>query len=179
MNFFIRTLLVQLVPITGFCCSCPPSKSFQDELVREWEISTDIIQVKVFSLERKKNKAKAVVLENFKGNSKEGDTITLISTDFCYPYIDDLGTWLIYSKLHNGTLNINPCGLSRDLERPENNMHFSFPLPPPLLEDSISLEEQNYNSNRNKVSYDSIQFFLTYEAPLIELNYLTGRKRNN
>lgn len=84
------------------------------------------------------------IVEVFKGNLTENDTIKGINYLSCEPIISQNGNWLLYGRFNSGLLNVNTCGLSRDINAPMRNRYFTIiPLPPENYSDTIKIDSRN------------------------------------
>ncbi len=162
--------------MTGIACTCEPPKTFNEELVNEWNRSTDIIQVEILNIDLSNGIATGRILENFKGIHPKGDKVKIGFSFTCFPYIKSTGIWMIYSYNDNGILRINKCGLSRDLSKPRENGHFNLPYPLEPL-DRTQIGDNSEETEEAKRKRDEIQSFLDNEAPKLELEYLRNKKK--
>jgi hypothetical protein len=131
MKLVLSIFLFFVTAIKLFACDCGPLEQLDTIRAQEYKNSDVIFTGRIISLSEGWEDYKIGVTESFKGNIKKGQILTGKNTIDCEPFINMGGDWLIYGKIVNDSLVINPCGLSRSFKYPYENRYFStVPLPP-------------------------------------------------
>jgi len=137
----MRTILFALALVlstANYACSCSPPGKYEVALSKEIEYSDNVIIGEILEISDNQKVITLKVKEIFKGELKQGQIITFKNNYYCEPFVDELGDWLIYSRMLDGEFSINPCGLSRSLKNPIKNRYFSV-IPPPAPQHPDSL----------------------------------------
>lgn len=131
---FILSLFILFFFVTGtklFACDCGPLEKLDTIREKEYGNSDVVFTGRIISLSEGWEDFQIGVTEFFKGKIKRGQILSGKNNTGCEPYIDKGGEWLIYGKIVNDSLVINPCGLSRSFDFPYENRYFrSIPVPP-------------------------------------------------
>ncbi|MFS4446775.1 hypothetical protein [Maribacter sp. 2307UL18-2] len=61
---------------------------------------------------------KITVVESLDGGDLQGNVYLGLNLRYCEPYVDKVGTWLVYGRMEDGFLKMNICGISRSFENP-------------------------------------------------------------
>lgn len=131
LELFISVLFFFVSGTRLLACDCGPLEKLDTIREKEYENSDVVFTGRIISLSEGWVDFKIGVTESFKGNIKKGQILSGKNNTDCEPYINSGGDWLIYGKIVNGSLVINPCGLSRSFDFPYDNRYFrSIPVPP-------------------------------------------------
>ncbi|PWD97958.1 energy transducer TonB [Marinilabilia rubra] len=151
MKIISLTILI-LLWTNAEACDCPPPKRLEVAQQEEFDLSDNVIIGEVLDISGDQKTFTLRVEEIFKGNLKQGQIVEFENNYYCYPFIDELGDWLIYSKKYKGDYRVNDCGLSRSLKHPERNEYFWPPPPPPsgLDQKKVDLHKRLSIENREK-----------------------------
>lgn len=114
----------------------------------------------------------AQAIEVFKGDLKESQLFKGGFDWFCMPFIDTLGTWVIYGQLQDSLIYINSCGGSRDINYPETSHGYGISIPPPPLDSSMT--EAQFSAYKDSMYAADLAF--TRQALKDELTDLRERR---
>ncbi|WP_396636265.1 hypothetical protein [Maribacter sp. R77961] len=114
-SHLILILILLVVEIT-YACSCPFRKLAEMQK-REVENSECIFVGKVTEVKEDLT-YKIIVMESLDGGDLQGNVYIGQNWKYCYPYVEEEGTWLFYGRMENGFFKLNSCGLSRAFDNP-------------------------------------------------------------
>lgn len=132
---FLAACTVQL----ALACDCAPPRKHAAAWQHEMERATVVFIGEVSDLSPDQQSFTITIVERFKGIEINTSALQGQNSRSCSPVISTTGRWLVYGTLHNGQLEINECGLTRSMERPEANRHFTFIPPPAPAPDSTEV----------------------------------------
>jgi len=108
-----------LIPIVCYPCDCVmknlinPSHNVQTAAMKASEC---ILVGKVTYVDRVNQIFKLRVIESLDGGDLQGNMYIGKNWKYCFPYVQEKGTWLIYGFTEDGYLKINICGISRSFD---------------------------------------------------------------
>lgn len=144
------SFLLLLVSKEVIACSCGLSKLSEKQ---KWEIehSECIFIGEVFEIDKRNQTFKVRVSESLDGGDISNNIYVGKNWEYCSPYIDKKGKWLVYGSTENGFLRLNLCGISRSFDYP-----IILSSPPPLVElnekpKSEIADKKDYQKKRAKI----------------------------
>ena len=92
---------------SGFACDCP-FKSLEELQKREMENSECIFIGEIIELNNDLT-YKIKVIESLDGGDLQDNIYIGKNWKSCQPYIEKIGTWLVYGRMESGFLKMNIC----------------------------------------------------------------------
>ncbi|MFS4449708.1 hypothetical protein [Maribacter sp. 2307UL18-2] len=114
MNKILLVLILVIIPKKIIACDCI-HKSLVELQEREIQISECIFIGKITEI-NDDDSYKITVIESLDGGDVQGNVYLGLNWRYCTPYIDGIGTWLVYGHMEDGFLRMNICGISRSFE---------------------------------------------------------------
>jgi hypothetical protein len=160
MKKILLTILILTFFIhESFSCDCKDRMDLNIARITEYNNSEIIFLGEVISISDDQLSYRVSVIEVYKGDLKTNQIIEGKNHQFCAPFINYTGQWLLYGNIENGKLKVNICGLTRSLEFPEQNRYFRAPPPPPpplYPEDSMKYKTILSESEKAEKEYQII-----------------------
>ena len=136
------TIILFLFSINSFGCDCK-QKTLSEWQKYELENSDYIFVGEVIEVNDADLTFKVIVTEMLVGGDSIGHIYIGKNWEYCSPYIDKNGKWLVYGNMEGGFLRLTMCGISRSFSNPIVN-----PIPPPTQLDEMKIadKETEYKS---------------------------------
>ncbi len=96
-------------------CSCAPFKLAEQQ---QREMQSECIFVGQVVEVNEDLTFEISVVESLDGGDVQGNVYIGQNWRYCYPYVENKGTWLFYGRIENGLFKVNSCGLSRSFSNP-------------------------------------------------------------
>lgn len=100
-----------------YACICGILR-LKDLQLQEIETSDCIFIAEITEISSDKRFFSATVIESLDGGDLIGNTYTGKNWKSCSPFVDTLGTWLLYGINEDDFLRLNSCGISRSFVDP-------------------------------------------------------------